>query len=113
MIFPSNPREYPRFIFLDTTSDPQTLFKPYQYIEDDSGNVYIDLVGLQMGSESEIKKTVPLADFIGGRFVPVLSVDRLRALTSQFQALDSNVFFGGSFPDNSPPPEPLINPPII
>ena len=113
MDFPTNPQEYPRFIFLDTASNPQALFKPYQYIRDDSGEIHIDLVGLQMGSELEIKKTVLLADFIGGRFVPVLSVDRLRSLTSQFQTLDSNAFFGGSFPDNSPPPDPLINPPII
>ena len=112
MEFPTNPIEYPRYIFLDTQSNPMALYKPYQYISNLSGDVFVDLIGMILGSESETKVSVPLADFISGRFVPVLAVGQLRQLVGSFQTLDSNSLFGGSFPNNAPgninPIDPIL-----
>ena len=114
MEFPTNPIDYPRFIFLDTQSEPLALYKPFQYIANLSGDVFIDLIGMVLGGE-ETKVCVPLADFTSGRFIPVLQVNALRQLVGSFQSLDSNVLFGGSFPNNAPVieiPDPLINPEV-
>ena len=111
MEFPTNPIDYPRFIFLDTQSDPIALYKPFQYIPSLSGDISVDLIGMVLGSETEIKVSVSLVDFVSGRFIAVLSVSQLRQLVGSFQSLDSNVLFGGSFPSNAPvniEPPPLI-----
>lgn len=110
MDFSTNPRDYPQYIFLDTTANPVALFKPYQYIKDDNDVVFIDLIGMVLGQDGESKKTILLSEFTSGRFVPVLSVSQVRALIAQFQSLDSNSLFAGSFPDNSPAIDPQINP---
>lgn len=119
MEFPVNPADYPRYIFLDTQSNPMALYKPFQYIPNLSGEVYIDLIGMVLGSEVETKVSIPIIDFLSGRFVPVLNVSQLRQLVGSFQALDSNVLFGGSFPNIPQIVEPITdsnieeNPPII
>lgn len=113
MEFPTNPADYPRYIFLDTQSEPMALYKPFQYIPNLSGDVFIDLIGMVLGSESETKVSVPIIDFLSGRFVPVLNVSQLRQLVGSFQALDSNVLFGGSFPNIPPVIESIEPSPII